>query len=223
MRANPLDGVVLLSGCDKTTPAMLMGAASVDLPAIMVTGGPMLNGKFRGAGHRFGHGDVEAQRGAARGEADRGGSSMRGRGLHVTQPRTLHDDGHGLHHGVHLRGPGHADVRRSRHSRRRRQALRAGAGLRTAGGPARRGGPAALRVLTREAFENAIRVNAALGGSTNAVVHLLALAGRVGVPLELRGLRRTDLPGAGPGRHDALGPVPHGGLLLRGRTARRHA
>ena len=69
IRANPLDGVVLLSGCDKTTPGLLMAASSVDLPAIMVTGGPMLSGKYRGSRRRLGNGGV-AVRGGGAGRAD---------------------------------------------------------------------------------------------------------------------------------------------------------
>src|SRR6478609_9140524 len=111
IRANPLDGVVLLSGCDKTTPGLLMAAASVDLPAIMVTGGPKLNGKYQGT-------DVGSGTAVWRWEEDLVERDLR---------------------------------------------------------------PSAI--MTRQAFENAIRVNAAIGGSTNAVVHLLAIAGRLGVPL----------------------------------------
>ena len=81
IRANPLDGVVLLSGCDKTTPGLLMAAASVDLPAIMVTGGPMLNGKFRGQDVGSGTARV-ALRGGAAGRPDDRGGVLRRRGLH---------------------------------------------------------------------------------------------------------------------------------------------
>ena len=77
------------------------------------------------------------------------------------------------------------------------------------------------QILTRAAFENAIRVNGAVGGSTNAVLHLLAIAGRVGVPLTLRGLGRARPRRADDRRPDAVGPVPDGGLLLRRRAARR--
>ena len=63
IRGNPIDGVVLLTGCDKTTPALLMGAASCDMPAIVVTGGPMLNGKLEGQRHRLGHRRLAAARG----------------------------------------------------------------------------------------------------------------------------------------------------------------
>ena len=82
MRANPLDGVVLLSGCDKTTPGLLMAAASVDLPAIMVTGGPMLNGKYQGQRRRFGHRRL-ALRGGPEAGADDAGRVRRRRGVHA--------------------------------------------------------------------------------------------------------------------------------------------
>ena len=126
LRANPLDGVVLLSGCDKTTPAMLMAAASADLPAIMVTGGPMLNGKFRGADVGSGThvwrfeaelvaGRMTQERGARRGER------------HGPVLRALHDDGHRLHDGLHGRGAGHAASRVRGVAGRRLAPLRDGA------------------------------------------------------------------------------------------------
>jgi dihydroxy-acid dehydratase len=184
LRANPLDGVVLLSGCDKTTPAQLMGAASVDLPAIMVTGGPMLNGKFRG--RDIGSGTAVWQLT----EEYRAGTSSAA-DLAEAETCMSRSAGHCMTMGtastmaclaevLGLQLPGSAaipavDSRRlvvAQHSGQRivemvREGLRPSA------------------ILTRPAFENAIRVNAALGGSTNAIVHLLALAGRVGVPLDL--------------------------------------
>ena len=107
MRANPLDGVVLLSGCDKTTPGLLMAAASVDLPAVMVTGGPMLNGKYRGGDVGSGHRGV-AVRGRPGGRADDAGGMRVRRGLHGQVQRALHDDGHRVHDGVDGRGTRHA-------------------------------------------------------------------------------------------------------------------
>ena len=110
LRANPLDAVVLLSGCDKTTPAMLMAAASVDLPAIMVTGGPMLNGKFRG--QDVGSGThvwrFEQEHAAGRMTQD---DCVRRRDRHGPVLRALHDDGHGLDDGVPGRGARHAAAR----------------------------------------------------------------------------------------------------------------
>jgi L-arabonate dehydrase len=184
LRANPLDGVVLLSGCDKTTPAQLMGAASVDLPAIMVTGGPMLNGKFRGrdigsgtavwqlteefrAG-KIGAGDLM--------EAETCMSRSAGHCMTMGTASTMACLAEAL--GMQL--PGSAAIP-AVDSRRLVVAQRSGERI----VEMVREGLRPSAILTREAFENAVRVNAALGGSTNAIVHLLALAGRVGVPLDL--------------------------------------
>jgi len=184
LRANPLDGVVLLTGCDKTTPAYLMGAASVDLPTVMLTGGPMLNGKFRGTDigsgtsvwrfteeHRAGRmSDADLR------EAETCMSRSRGHCMTMGTASTMACIAEIL--GMMLPDSAAwpaADSRRNRlaHLTGRRIVEMVSEDVR----------PSA--VLTREAFENAIRLNAALGGSTNAVVHLLALARRVGVPLEL--------------------------------------
>ena len=184
IRANPLDGVVLLSGCDKTTPAMLMGAASVDLPAIVVTGGAMLTGRFRGRAIGSGT-DVwrfDQERRAGRmsaedlAEAEACMSRSAGHCMTMGTASTMAC----LTEALGMQLPGSAAVPAA-DSRRRTVAQLAGrravelvrADLR----------PSAI--LTRAAFANAVRVNAALGGSTNAVVHLLAVAGRVGVPLSL--------------------------------------
>lgn len=184
VRANPLDGVVLLSGCDKTTPAQLMGAASVDIPAIMVTGGPMLNGKFRGcdigsgtAVWRFTE-DLRAGRMTEEEYAYAEGCMSRSNGHCMTMgtASTMASMAEAL--GMQL--PGSAAIPAVD---ARRYALAQNAGRRVVG--MAREGLRMSQVLTREAFENAIRVNAAIGGSTNAIVHLLALAGRVGVPLQI--------------------------------------
>ena len=184
IRANPLDGVVLLSGCDKTTPAMLMGAASVDLPALMVTGGPMLNGKFQG--RDIGSGtdvwrlseEVRAGRMDAADLAEAEGCMSRSRGHCMTMgtASTMACVAEAL--GMQLSGSAAIPAVDAR-----RYALAQAAGRRAVALVEEDVRPST--VLTRDAFENAIRANAALGGSTNAVVHLLALAGRVGVPLSL--------------------------------------
>ncbi|KAB8164298.1 dihydroxy-acid dehydratase [Streptomyces sp. 3MP-14] len=184
IRANPLDGVVLLSGCDKTTPAMLMGAASVDLPALMVTGGPMLNGKFQG--RDIGSGtdvwrlseEVRAGRMDAADLAEAEGCMSRSRGHCMTMgtASTMACVAEAL--GMQLSGSAAIPAVDAR-----RYALAQAAGRRAVALVEEDLRPS--KVLTRDAFENAIRANAALGGSTNAVVHLLALAGRVGVPLSL--------------------------------------
>ncbi len=195
IRANPLDGVVLLSGCDKTTPAQLMGAASVDIPALMVTGGPMLNGKFRG--RDIGSGtdvwrlseDVRAGRltPADLSEAEGCMSRSRGHCMSMGTASTMACVAEAL--GMAL--PGSAAIPAVD---ARRYALAQAAGRRAVAMAEE--GQRPSDVLTREAFENAVRVNAAIGGSTNAVVHLLALAGRVGVPLVLEDFDRlaADVP-----------------------------
>jgi L-arabonate dehydrase len=184
IRANPLDGVVLLSGCDKTTPAQLMGAASVDLPTIMVTGGPMLNGKFQG--RDIGSGtdvwrlseDVRAGVLTATEFSEAEGCMSRSNGhcMSMGTASTMACVAEAL--GVQL--PGSAAIPAVD---ARRFAVAQAAGRRVV---AMVNEDLCLsKILTRDAFENAIRVSAAIGGSTNATVHLLAIAGRVGVPLSL--------------------------------------
>ena len=182
IRANPIDGVVLLAGCDKTTPALLMGAASCDLPAIMVSGGPMLNGKFRGQDIGSGT-DVwklseDVRRGVidecdfqeAEGCMNRSAGHCMTMGTASTMASVVESLGMGLPANAAIPA---VDSRRHAlcHMAGRRIVEMVGEDLRMS------------RVLTRKAFENAIRVVGAIGGSTNAVIHLLAIAGRLGVPL----------------------------------------
>jgi dihydroxy-acid dehydratase len=184
IRANPLDGVVLLSGCDKTTPGLLMAASSVDLPAIMVTGGPKLSGKYQGA-------DVGSGTAVWRWEEDLLAGRMTQAECAFAEGCMSRSDGHCMTMGTASTMASMAEALGMQlpysatwpavDSRRYETAQRAGqvivdlvnADLR----------PSAI--MTREAFENAIRVNAAIGGSTNAVIHLLAIAGRLGVELTL--------------------------------------
>jgi L-arabonate dehydrase len=184
IRANPLDGVVLLCGCDKTTPALLMGAASVDLPAIILSGGAMLNGKF--CGKDIGSGtdvwrfseDVKAGRMSLERfmEAQTGMSRSAGvcmvMGTASTMATMVEALGMTLPHNAAIPAP---DSRRLvwAHLTGRRIVEMVHDDVRPS------------RILTRQAFENAIRVNGAVGGSTNAVIHLLAIAGRVGVDMKL--------------------------------------
>ncbi|MEU4892962.1 IlvD/Edd family dehydratase [Streptomyces sp. NPDC044780] len=184
MRANPLDGVVLLSGCDKTTPGLLMAASSVDLPAIMVTGGPMLNGKYRGA-------DVGSGTQVWRFEAELAAGRMTEEECFFAEGCMARSNGHcmtmgtastmaSLAEALGMQLPYSAswpavDARRYETAQR--------AGRRIVAMVAEDLRPS--QIMTRAAFENAIRVNAAIGGSTNAVIHLLAIAGRLGVPLTL--------------------------------------
>ena len=118
LRANPLDGVVLLSGCDKTTPAQLMGAASVDLPVDHGHRRAHAKREVPRARHRIGYRCVAADRGVP-GRPDRGRRSDRSGDLYVAQCRSLHDHGHGVDHGLSGRGLGHAAARVGGHSRRR--------------------------------------------------------------------------------------------------------
>jgi dihydroxy-acid dehydratase len=193
IRANPLDGVVLLSGCDKTTPAMLMGAASVDIPSIMVTGGPMLNGKFQGRDIGSGTSvwrlteDARAGKLSAADLSEAEGCMSRSRGHCMTMgtASTMACISEAL--GMQLSGGAAIPAVDAR-----RYAMAQASGRQAVELVERDIRPS--RLLTREAFENAVRVNAALGGSTNAVVHLLALAGRVGVPLALDDFEELTAP-----------------------------
>ncbi|MGD2103018.1 MAG: IlvD/Edd family dehydratase [Acidimicrobiia bacterium] len=184
IRANPLDGVVLLGGCDKTTPALLMGAASVDLPAILITGGPMLNGKYKGKDIGSGT-DLwrfdEAVRAGRMSKADFIGAETcmaRSSGHCMTMGTASTMACLTEVMGIQL--PGSASIPAA-DSRRRTSAWLAGRRIVEMVSEDLR----PSMVLTREAFENAIVVNAALGGSTNAILHLLALAGRLEVDLAL--------------------------------------
>src|SRR6266568_4894790 len=184
MRANPLDGVVLLSGCDKTTPGLLMAAASVDLPAIMVTGGPKLNGKYQGT-------DVGSGTAVWRWEEDLLAGRMTQEECAFAEGCMSRSNGHCMTMGTASTMASMAEALGMQlpysatwpavDARRYETAQRAG---QVAVGLVRQDlRPSAI--MTRAAFENAIRVNAAIGGSTNAVIHLLAIAGRLGVPLSL--------------------------------------
>src|SRR3954467_13970022 len=189
LRANPIDGVVLLGGCDKTIPALLMGAASVDLPAVVVPGGPMLTGHFRGAPLGCGT-DVwklseEVRAGTlSREEFLRSESSMiRSKG-HCNTMGTASTMGL-LAEVLGMALTGTAGLP-APDSRLLAQAHGSGRLAVELVGAERRPSP----VLTRAAFSNAIVALAALGGSTNAVVHLLAIAGRLGVELTLEDFDR---------------------------------
>jgi L-arabonate dehydrase len=185
IRAYPLDAVVLLSGCDKTTPAMLMGAASADVPAIMVTGGPMLSGKWRteelGSGTDGWRLWADKRAGKITDEefceAESCMSRSSGHCMVMGTASTMASMAEAL--GMTL--PGNAAIPAA-DSRRLALAELAG---RRAVDMARSGGPRPGQILTAPAFDNAIHALMAIGGSTNAVIHLLALAGRAGVPLSL--------------------------------------
>ena len=184
IRGNPIDGVVLLGGCDKTTPAQLMGAASVDLPTIMVSGGPMLNGHYRG--RELGSGtdlikftaDVRAGVMAMDDFTELESCMTRSWGTCNTMgtASTMACMSEAL--GIALPHNGAIPAADSRRLRLAHLAGRRAVDL-------VREGTTISQILTRQNFENAIRVLAAIGGSTNAVVHLLAIAGRLGVDLTL--------------------------------------
>jgi dihydroxy-acid dehydratase len=184
IRANPIDAVVLLCGCDKTTPALIMGAASCDVPTLVVSGGPMLNGKYCGTDigsgtdlWRFSE-DVKAGKMSQRSfvEAETCMSRSAGHcmtmGTASTMACMVEALGLGLPQNAAIPA---VDSRRYvlAHLAGRRIAEMALEDLRIS------------KILTKEAFENAIRINGAVGGSTNAVIHLLAIAGRVGVKVTL--------------------------------------
>ena len=184
IRGQPMDGVVLLVGCDKTTPSLLMGAASCDLPAIMVSGGPMLNGYYRG--ERVGSGThlwkfSEAVKAGemtaedfmeAEASMSRSPGSCNTMGTASTMASMVESLGMAL--------SGNAAIP-AVDSRRRVMAQLTGRRI----VQMVKDDLKPSDILTKAAFENAIRTNGAIGGSTNAVVHLLAIAGRVGVDLTL--------------------------------------
>jgi len=183
IRANPMDGVVLLCGCDKTTPALVMGACSVNIPAIVVSGGPMLTGKYRGKD--IGTSDIWRFS-----EAVRAGK-MTNEELVVTEACMARSRGHCAVMGtastmacmvesLGLSLPENAAIPAADS---RRKVLAQMSGLRIVEMVRENLRPS--DILTRKAFENAIKVNAAIGGSTNFVLHLLAIAGRIGVELSI--------------------------------------
>jgi dehydratase ilvD1 len=189
IRGNPIDAVVLLGGCDKTTPGQLMGAASVDLPTIVVSSGPMLNGKFRGCdigsgtdvwkfseAVRAGKMSLENFLAAESGMSRTPGTCMT-MGTASTMACLMEAMGVALPYNATAPAVD-AHRRRIAHESGRLVVQMARDDLRLS------------KVLTRTAFENAIRVLGAIGGSTNAVLHLLAIAGRVGVALELEDFDR---------------------------------
>ena len=184
IRANPIDGVVLLCGCDKTTPAQLMGAASADIPAIMVPGGPMLAGQWRD--RRLGSGTdgrklfdlfrtgrlTEEEWSEIEGGIARSAGHCTVMGTASTMTSLAEAMGMTLSGCANVPAPDSRRLAMAEMSGRRmvdivREDLRPS------------------RILTRQAFENAITVDMAIGGSTNAVIHLIAIAGRLGIDLRL--------------------------------------
>ncbi len=195
IRGNPLDGVVLLMGCDKTTPSLIMGAASVDLPTIGVSGGPMLNGKWRGQELGSGTGMWSMSEQVRAGtlkladffEAESCMHRSHGHCMTMGTASTMACMVEAL--GVGL--PGNAAYPAVDG---RRNVLARNAGRRIV--EMVHTDQKLSYILTREAFENAIKTLAAIGGSTNAVIHLIAIAGRLGVPLSVDDFDRlaSELP-----------------------------
>jgi L-arabonate dehydrase len=195
IRGNPMDGVVLLFGCDKTTPSLLMGAASANLPTIGVSGGPMLNGKWRGQELGSGTGVWSMSEQVRAGtlklqdflEAESCMHRSHGHCMTMGTASTMASMVEAL--GIGL--PGNAAYPAVDG---RRNVIARNAGRRIV--QMVNDDQKIADVLTREAFENAIRTLAAIGGSTNAVIHLVAIAGRLGVPLTIDDFDKlaSDLP-----------------------------
>lgn len=184
IRANPIDGVVLLTGCDKTTPSTLMGACSVGLPTIVVPGGPMLNGRFKG--ECLGSGSfnwmvkekmlVENYSAEDILEAEIGVARSAGHCMTMGTASTMAC----MVEALGLTLPGAAAIP-AVDSRKKVMAQLSGRRI----VEMVKEDMKISKILTREAFENSIIVNAAVGGSTNFIIHLLAIAGRIGVELKL--------------------------------------
>ncbi len=190
IRANPVDGVVLMCGCDKTTPSLVMGACSVNIPTLVVSGGPMLTGKYRG--RDIGTSDIWRFNDAVR------SGEMSEEELTVSEACMSRSRGHcavmgtastmaSMVESLGLSLPGNAAIPAADS---RRKVLAQMSGIRIVEMVKEN-----LRmsdILTKEAFENAIVTNAAIGGSTNFIIHLLAIAGRIGIPLTLHDFDRLS-------------------------------
>ncbi len=195
IRGNPVDGVVLLMGCDKTTPSLLMGASSVNLPTIGVSGGPMLNGKWRGQELGSGTGVWSMSEQVRAGtlkladffEAESCMHRSHGHCMTMGTASTMASMVEAL--GIGL--PGNAAYPAVDG---RRNVLARNAGRRIVDMVHK--DLKISTILTKEAFENAIKTLAAIGGSTNAVIHLIAIAGRLGIKLTIEDFDRlaSELP-----------------------------
>jgi L-arabonate dehydrase len=208
IRANPLDAVVLLAGCDKTTPATLMGAASVDLPTILVSGGAMLSGKYRGTDIGSGTNTWSMSEDLRAGritleefhEAESCMHRSHGHCMTMGTASTMASMMEALGVGM----PGNAAIPAVD---ARRNVLARMAGRRIV--EMVKENLVLSRILTKEAFQNAIRALAAIGGSTNAVIHLTAIARRIGVELGLKDFARF-----GRGVHTLVNLMPSGKYLM---------
>jgi dihydroxy-acid dehydratase len=184
IRGNPMDGVVLMTGCDKTTPSTVMGAASVGLPTIVVPGGPMLNGRYKGqtigSGTHVWKFDEDMKTGKMTQEecefAESCMSRSIGHCMTMGTASTMATMVEAL--GLTLSG---ASAIPAADSRKKQMAQLSGRRI----VEMVKENLTIDKILTREAFENAIKVNAAVGGSSNFIIHLIAIAGRIGVDLKL--------------------------------------
>lgn len=208
IRANPLDGVVLLMGCDKTTPALLMGAASVDVPTIGISGGPMLRGVYKGTYIGSGTNTISMSEQLRSGEISLSE-------YHEAEACMHRSQGHCMTMGtastmaclVEALGvgmPGNAAIPAVD---ARRNLLAREAGRRVV--EMVKQDVVLSKIVTRQALENAVRVNAGIGGSTNAVIHLIALARRFGLDLSL-----DDWDSLGRGVPCLLNIMPSGHFLM---------
>lgn len=184
IRANPLDGIVLLTGCDKTTPSIIMGACSVDLPTIVVPGGPMLNGRFRGETIGSGSFNWMIKEKQKKDEFD----AKDLREAEVCAARSIgHCNTMGtastmatMSEALGLTLPGFSSIPAADSRKKVMQQLSGRRIVEMVNEDLRMS-----KLLTRKAFENAIVTNAAVGGSTNLIIHLIAIARRIGVDLKL--------------------------------------
>jgi L-arabonate dehydrase len=208
IRANPLDAVVLLAGCDKTTPATLMGAASVDLPTILVSGGPMLSGKYRGT-------DIGSGTNTWSMSEDLRAGKITLEEFHEAESCMHRSHGHCMTMGtastmasmmeaLGVGMPGNAAIPAVD---ARRNVLARMAGRRIV--EMVKENLILSKILVKPAFENAIRALAAIGGSTNAVIHLIAIARRIGVELGVE-----DFDRLGRGVHTLVNLMPSGKYLM---------
>ncbi len=183
IRANPMDGVVLMCGCDKTTPSLVMGAASVDLPSIVLSGGPMLVGRFKGK--KIGTSDVwrlaeEFKLGTLSQEDFIDAEAAMSRSVGHCAPMGTASTMAGMVEALGLSLPNNATIPAADS---RRKVLAHMTGIRIV--EMVKEDLKMSQILTRNAFENSIMVNAALGGSTNFILHLTAIAKRIGVEIDL--------------------------------------
>lgn len=184
IRGNPIDGVVLLTGCDKTTPSTVMGAASVGLPTIVVPGGPMLNGKYNGqdigSGTHVWKFDEDMKTGRMTQEECEFAESCMSRSIGHCMTMGTASTMACMVESLGLTLSGAAAIPAA-DSRKKQMAQLSGRRI----VDMVRENLTIDKILTREAFENAIKVNAAVGGSSNFIIHLTAIAGRIGVKLDL--------------------------------------